>query len=330
MNLDLSIVIVNWNTTTLLEACLNSIVEQTKKFSYEIIVVDNGSADKSVEMVKQKFPHVKLIANKDNLGFTKANNQGFKIATGTYVLMLNSDTVVKSESLDKMMVFTQQRTDAGIVGCKLRYPNGDFQNSCFRFPDLISIFLIGTFLPMLFPKNKLLNRDRYGMREWDTIHAVDCVMGSCILIKNELLQKVNCLDESYFMFCEETDLCMKVKKQGLKVLYYPEAYIIHVGGGSSKNWAGTAWSYNAVNRGVLFFLAKWHSASTAWLANLIILVFSIPRFFLWGSLDIVDSVREKKKFTAKRLLKFYTYTYNLKALFNPNKFREAWGGRKLK
>jgi len=328
--LDLSIVIINWNTCNLLKDCINSISEETEGVSYEIIVVDNGSSDHSVEMVKENYSLVKIIANEANAGFTKANNQGFRISTGRFVLMLNSDTVIKDNALKKMLIFADENVSAGIVGCKLRYPNGDFQNSCFRFPDLSSIFLSGTFLPKLFPKNRILNKERYGMCEWSSVHSVDCVMGSCLLIRREVLAAVDYLDENYFMYCEETDLCMKVKRIGFKVLYYPDTYIIHIYGGSQKNWAGLAWSYNAINRGVLLFLTKWHPVFVAPIVNVMLLLFSVPRLFLWGGLDIIDSIKEKREFTSQRLLKFYTYSFHAKALFNITKFKEPWGGRKLK
>lgn len=324
--LDLSIVIVNWNTEELLIQCIDSVIKHTKSINYEIVVVDNGSEDGSVKSVKERYPEAVLVENEYNAGFTKACNQGFEESKGEYILMLNSDTIIADDALGKMVLFARQQSSAGIIGCKIKYPDGRFQSSCFRYPDILGFIFSALYLPQMFPRSSFCNRERYGMEEWYEMKEVDCVMGSCFMVKKEWMAELEYLDESYFMYCEETDFCKKMKEFGKKTLFYPDVSITHVHKGSQKNWDGIAWSHYAVNRGKLLFLYKWRSPFTAYLANLILVISVLPRFFTWLLMDIVDSIKNDKNLKIKRLKKFYTYFFNFKALFLPSLMTKPWTG----
>jgi GT2 family glycosyltransferase len=224
---DLSIVIVSWNTKDLVRDCLNSVKKCTHSITYEVFLVDNNSSDGTVEMVKSEFKDVKLIANKTNNGFAKANNQAVKISDSKYIILLNPDTIVQENALDNMVHYLDEHEDVGIVGCKLLNPDGSLQESCRRFPDLSTYSTILLKLHTLFPNKKCLTE--YFMREmnYNTINEVDQVMGAALMYRTNVLGEKSYLDEDYWIWFEEVDFCYNVKKKGYKVVYIPDAQIIH-------------------------------------------------------------------------------------------------------
>ena len=158
--MDVSIVIVNWNTKDLLRDCLKSIGENTREVDYEIVVVDNNSTDGSAQMVKDEFEHVLLISNSENRGFAAANNQAVKIAKGRYILLLNSDTIVLDQAIEKTVVFADKHPDTAVTGCRVLNPDGTLQKTCFMFPSILNMFLAGIYLYKLFPKSTFFGRER--------------------------------------------------------------------------------------------------------------------------------------------------------------------------
>jgi len=228
---DLSIIIVNFNTKDLLRNCLNSISKNTKGIDYEIIVVDNASNDGSVEMLKKEFPEVKLICNRENLGFARANNQGIKIAEGRNILFLNPDTWVLNNAISKMVNFIERHKDIGVVGSKL-YKNEkrEYHPSIRKFTKPIYIFL--SFLPLA--KLFLSIYNKYFLNK-NRIKIVDWLSGAALLVKRELLDKIGFFDENFFMYSEEEDLCYRAYKSGYKICYFPEAEIIHFKGKSTES-----------------------------------------------------------------------------------------------
>lgn len=322
-----SIVIVNWNTCDMTRDCLDSVYKQTKKIPFEVIVVDNGSSDNSVEMIKKQFPQAKLIVNENNLGFAAANNQGFEIAQGKYVLMLNSDTIILDNAIEKVAEYAKQNQEIQVIGCKLRFLDMSFQNSCFRFPGIISVLLSATYLAQLFPNSVFFNMERYGNREWDTEKDVDCVMGSFLFIRREVLCKVGYLDTDYFMFAEESDLCYKIKKAGGIIRYYPNAEIIHIWAGSQKETNLSAWAYCAVTRGILLFIAKNKSLIEAYICNFIMLIFLLPRILMWALQDTVNYVKRKNEYKPN-LPKSRLIIYYIKVLiWSPSIFNKWEAGK---
>ncbi len=323
----ISIVIVNWNTRELLKACLKSIFQQTDKNLIEVIVIDNHSADTSCDMVREEFTDVILIENDRNTGFASANNQGFQMARGKYVLMLNSDTEILDNALEKVLSYAEHNENVGIIGCKLLYPDLRFQNSCFRFPGLLSILLSGTYLSQIFKKSPVFNQDRYGNQEWFKERNVDCVMGSFLFIQKKLLDQVGFLDTDFFMYGEEADLCYRVKKAGYQIRYYPDTHSIHVWGGSQKQSELSAWRYIAITRGILLFISKNKSLLEGYFCSFLTLLFLIPRVVAWALADLLNAAR-KRTSAVPQLPKAKLGLFLLKVLVKPAVLLTKWEGKK--
>lgn len=231
--MDVSIIIVNWNTKDILKDCLKSVYEQTKGIDYEVIVVDNTSTDGSVEMVKKQFPHITLLKNSENRGFSAANNQGIAVTKGRYILLLNSDTIVLGNAIAETVSFADVSPDAAVVGCRVLNPDRTLQPTCFMFPSLLNMLLSSSYLYKLFPRSKFFGREE--MTWWDSkdTREVDVVKGCFMLIRKEAIREVGVMDEQYFMYCEETDWCYRFKKAGWQIIYAPVAEVVHIGGAST-------------------------------------------------------------------------------------------------
>lgn len=318
----LSVCIVSWNCAEMLGECLASIEGEVHDQGYEAIVVDNASDDSSSALVRDRFPWALLIENDSNLGFTKATNQGLTAARGRHRLLLNPDTVVPEGGLRQALEHLEASPDVGVMGCRVEYPDGRFQGSAFRFPDLLSIFLAGLFLPQMFPGSSTLNRERYGNVDAKEARDVDCVMGGFYLIRGEALAQTGLLDESYFMYAEEMDLAMRMHMKGWKVRWFPTPTIQHQRGGTSLGNAEIgAWCYGAKTRGQLFFLDKWRGTGVAWIANMFFLIFLIPRLFGWFFSDLLRGI---PPWRSHKLLRGRILRHRLACLFRPSRIREAW------
>jgi len=232
--IDLSIIIVSWNIKDFLRRCLSSIYKNPPAGAFEIFVVDNNSNDGTVEMIKKEFPDAILIENNKNLGFARANNQALRVSKDRYALLLNPDTEVLAGTLDGLINFMDNHPFCGALGCKIVYSNGNLQRSCRSFPTLLSEFWRNTTLDTLFPKNKLIGKYHIGYWEHNDIREVEQLMGACIMARRKTLEETGLLDEQYFMYYEEVDLCYRIKKAGWKIYFTPEAEIIHYAKQSSK------------------------------------------------------------------------------------------------
>lgn len=230
--MDVSVVIVNYNTRSYLDACLSSVYMQTT-CSHEIFVIDNNSTDGSIEMVKTKYPSVHLIINDHNAGFAKANNQGFRKARGKYFFMLNPDTVVMDNAIDKLVNFMEHYKEVGICSPKNVGNDGELQFNCDHFPSIWNIFCEYFNLNNLFPQFQLFRRSRMQYWDYSSRRSVDRVMGCSLLIRADIYKSLNGLDEKYFMYFEETDLCYRTFKNGFQTIFMPEAVIVHHGGQSA-------------------------------------------------------------------------------------------------
>lgn len=221
--LDLSVVIVNWNVGELLVEALRSLESGLGDLRAEVIVVDNGSVDGSVGLVRREFPYVKTIANRENIGFARANNLAIKQSKGRYVLLLNPDTVVFRDTLRKLVEFMDSTRDAGIAGCRQIYANGEWQSTCHRMITLKHEALIAFGLS-IFPQ--LVDYGDLPMRATEPFR-VDWVGGACLVIRRDLVERVGLLDENLFMYAEDADLCQRVRSLGYSVYYLPDVSIIH-------------------------------------------------------------------------------------------------------
>lgn len=233
--MDLSIVIVNYNTKKLLADTIQSVIDTVDSTKYEIIVVDNASTDGSIEMLNKQYPNVNLIENKDNLGFSKANNIGIKQASGRYILILNSDTKVLDQCFEKCLEYMDSNIHVGVLGCKLLLASGKLDHACKRgFPTPeASLYYILKF-HKLFPASKRFGQYTLNYLPIDEINEVDALTGAFMMVRKEVIDKIGLLDETFFMYGEDLDWCFRIKEAGYKVIYYPEAVTIHYKGGSSK------------------------------------------------------------------------------------------------
>lgn len=238
--MDVSVVIVNWNTRELLRACLASF-PASPRHRTEVIVVDNASQDGSVEMVEAEFPDVRIIRNRENRGFAAANNQGFEIARGRHVLLLNSDTEVIGHVVDDCIDWLDARPDTAVMGCRIENPDGSLQPSCFRDFGLVDLAIIAAGLHRLRRPNWIVQRaGRQMMREWDRTDErdVDVVPGCFMLVRREAMDAVGILDEAFFFYGEEADWCHRFRDAGWRVRFAPLPAVIHHGGASSLKIAG--------------------------------------------------------------------------------------------
>lgn len=228
---DVSIVVVSWNTCALLLACLAALPAALGGLRAEVWVVDNGSTDGSVAAIRARHPQVRLIANACNVGFAAANNQAIAASAGRYVLLLNSDTVPEPLSIASLVWFADQHPTAGIVGALLLNPDGSFQAAFADFPSLRSELLSVTGIGP-----RLLGRwfPNYGPGQSQVARRVDYVQGACMLARREAVAQVGLLDEHYFMYSEEIDWCLRMRRAGWDTWYTPAARIVHYGGQSTR------------------------------------------------------------------------------------------------
>ena len=263
--IDVSIVIVSWNTREITRNCLRSIYAAAGKVKYEIILIDNYSSDGSAEMVAREFPEVVLRRNEENRGFAAANNQGIALAQGRYVLLLNSDTVVVDGAIAKVVTFADAHPKAGMVGCQTRCPNGDLQYNCFLFPSLLNLVLSLTKLQVLFWHKPFFGRYRLGWWDYRSVREVDGIAGCFMLARKAAIDQVGPMAEEYFMYSEDTDWCWRFHRAGWKVMYTPGPIIIHYGGCSSSQAATDM--HLMERRSLLMFLEKKSGKLVRWIAN---------------------------------------------------------------
>jgi GT2 family glycosyltransferase len=231
--IDVSVIIVNWNTRDLVRQCLRSLYVQIPSISFEVIVVDNGSTDGSVEVIQLEFPQVKLLVNRDNRGFAAANNQGMAIAQGRYLLLINSDTIVLDRAIDKTVAYADLHPDTAVTGCRVLNTDRSLQNTCFMFPSILNWLLFSTYLYRLFPGNHFFGREQMTWWARDDAREVDVVTGCYMLVRKEAIEEVGPMDERFFMYAEETDWCYRFRANGWKNRFTPDAEIIHFGGASA-------------------------------------------------------------------------------------------------
>jgi hypothetical protein len=232
--MSISIIIVNWNVKDLLRDCLESIFAGDIHKAPEVIVVDNASGDGSAEMVEREFPQVKLIASAENLGYAGGNNLGALRASGDFLFILNPDTRLVGDALTRLRDYLLAHPKVGAVGPQLLWPDGSVQSSRRRFPTVASMFLESTLLEQWFPGNRAARRYRFEDTSPTGPAPVDWVMGAALFIRREAWQAVGPLDETLFMYFEETDWCRRCFEAGWRVHYLPEAKVIHYEGQSSK------------------------------------------------------------------------------------------------
>jgi len=226
--LDLSVVIVSWNTKDLLRGCLTSLYDSEGDFSFETVVVDNCSSDGSADMVREEFPQAHLIESEINGGYAYANNQGLGCFQARYYLLLNPDTVLPPDAIQRMLEFLDSHPEVGIAGPKLVMADGELDMACRRsFPTPENSFYKLFGLSRLFPDSERFGRYNLTYLDPDQVAEVDSVVGAFMMVRREVVEEVGCLDEQYFMYAEDLDWAFRAKRAGWKVYYYPEVTVLH-------------------------------------------------------------------------------------------------------
>ncbi|MEX2027874.1 MAG: glycosyltransferase family 2 protein [Candidatus Curtissbacteria bacterium] len=232
--MDLSVIIVSYNTKELLSDCLKSVKDAVKTLKAEVFVVDNDSVDSTVQMVQRSFPWVNIIANADNRGFSKANNQAIGIARGKYVLILNPDTRVLPDTFTKMIKFMDQNPEVGVATCRVEFPSGKLDVDCRRhFPTPWRSFCHFSGLAKVFAGSRIFDQYNYGYLSEDHQHEIDACVGAFMIIPKVAIDKVGMFDENYFFYGEDLDWCWRFRQAGYKIIFTPITKIIHYKGASS-------------------------------------------------------------------------------------------------
>jgi Predicted glycosyltransferases len=280
IGIDISVIIVNWNTRDVLRDCLESVYEQTQNVRFEVIVIDNSSSDGSAEIIKQKFPQVILINNSENRGFAAANNQGIIIAKGRYVLLLNPDTVVLDGAIQKTVAFAEQHPEAGVVGIRNDQPDGSLTKNCFQFASVQNLIISSLGLHRVFANSRFFGRERLSWWDYLMVREVDVVAGCYMLVRRDAIDLIGKMDEAYFMYGEEMEWCWRFKRAGWKILYYPEARIIHYGGMSAAQ--NPANMLIEQRKSYLRFIQKRQGRIARHIALTLLLLSGLMRLGYWG------------------------------------------------
>lgn len=280
--MDLSIIIVNWNSVEFLKKCIASIRAETKAIKYEIIVIDSASFDGCEEMLRENFPEVVFIQSQENVGFAGANNRAFEHSCGGSVLFLNPDTEIEGSAINTLYNYLQKLPKAGALGCKLLNSDRSIQTSCIQsFPTILNQVLDSEFLRLRSPKSSLWGvAPLYEDKREPSV--VDAVSGACIMMNRDLFEKIGKFSEDYFMYTEDIDLCYKIRQSGYLNYYLPEATIIHHGGGSSQE-AKSNFAVVMMRESMYKFLKKTKGDCYAWCYRMSMLFITLLRLSLLTS-----------------------------------------------
>jgi hypothetical protein len=297
---DLSVVIVTWNTKDLLLDCLASLEREVLgrrdpgRIEVETLVVDNGSTDGTAAAVRERFPWAQVIALPANLGFAAGNNVGLRKCSGRHAALLNSDTVVRRDALETCVRYLDAHPDVGVVGPQLLHPDGSKQNSIHAFPSLLTELVPKGLLELLLPR-------RFPSKRYE--HAepldVDAVLGACLLVRREVLDRVGPLPEDYFVFLEETDWCLRIRRAGWRVVHVPGARVVHVFGASSKK-KSPAETRIEYHRSLYHFFRKHRGPAAA--AAVVALRFAKSLWYVVSELPGVVTARGRRRWRGRWLV----------------------------
>ncbi len=282
--MELSILIVNWNTKAFLEECLQSIYSSVKEISFEVIVVDNNSGDGSAEMVRKSFPQARLIENRGNAGFARGNNQAYAVSKGRVIGMLNPDTIVYPGTFEKMVDYLDTHDRVGAVSCKLLNPDGTLQRELYRrFPSVFTIFFRYTYIGQRM--NQRIFRDRaldsffYYDKTFADTEVIAQPGASCLFMKRSLIEKIGLFDEQFPILFNDVDLCKRIWKVGYEIHVLADAHITHYGGTNIKTLPKDELAQIA-HSGIFRYFKKNHGLAQAILINVIFRIDrSISRLF---------------------------------------------------
>jgi GT2 family glycosyltransferase len=298
-DIDLSLIIVNWNTREELRECLGSIFWVAKPLALEVIVVDNASSDGSTELVRREFPKVQLVENGANLGFATACNQGLRLSRGRYIMLLNPDARVVGDALETLGHHMDGQPRVGLITPQILDQDGAVKQSCFEFPSLLNIFLEATLLFRLFPRSRFFGRYRLAGWSHDRERDVDWAAGAALMARRRALEEVGLLDERFFMYSEDIDWCYRFHQLGWRVVFFPNAQVVHMGNRSARQQPDamkTQWIKSHV-----LFMRKHHGVVPAILSRLIFALGFSVRLGLWSILWLIT--RGEKRARARQRIR---------------------------
>jgi GT2 family glycosyltransferase len=289
----LSIIIVTYNAALFLPDCLGSITRHPPSFGFEVIVVDNASSDDSVAQVRRSVPGAVIIENRANAGFAAANNAGYCRAAGEYILLLNPDTIVHAGALDAMAGFLRANPDAGAIGPRIVNRDGSPQRTGVSAPSLWNLFAETFFFDRMFPRSKIFGRHRRLYDDPGVIRDVESLQGSCLLVRREAIgQKL--FDEDFFLYFEETDLCARLRGEGWRVVYVPDASVVHIGGSGATHY--DARRIVKFHQGYLVYLDKHAGGIRQVLFRSLLIVRALVRIAVLGAGGIAGGSRRADLF----------------------------------
>lgn len=305
---DISVSIVSYNTRDFLRDCLRALQARVAEgeVTLEIIVIDNDSRDGSAEMVEAEFPEVRLKRAGSNLGYGRANNRALEDASGRYFFVLNSDTEVEAGALRAMRDFLDETPAAGAVGAQLILPDGEIQPSCATDPKLSAVFWEQTYLDRLFPNNRITGG--YSMTHWDyrDRREVEQVAGACLFVRREAWRAVGGFDPVYFMYFEDTDLCVRLRKAGWQIWFLPDARILHHLGGSSQDWRLRARMIASYNQSRYHYFSRYEGPQRGQWVKSMVMLGALLRLGAWSLLALVRPSALEKVRLFRRVLRATT------------------------
>ncbi len=280
MNGDVTVIIVTWNSREELPGCLGSIEAAARHVRCDIIVVDNQSTDGTRAYLETSHPGVRVIANAENRGFAAANNQALRLVRTRYVLLLNPDTVLHEEAIDRLVGCLDAHPEAFAAGPQVYNRDGSLQRTGVTFPSIGNLLADAFFLDRLFPSSRVFGRHRSLFDDPETERVVDYVQGSCLLVRQAAIAKVGILDEEYFMYFEETDWCYRMHRAGGTVRICPAAGVVHFGGEPSVHYgAARLVDYH---RGLLVFFVRHRSGPEQLVLRGVVILRSCLRIVTWA------------------------------------------------
>lgn len=290
-SVDVSVVIVNWNTRELLRECVASVYQTTRRARLEVFVVDNASSDGSAEMVQEEFPSCEVVQLPANVGFAKANNVAIRRAHGRFVCLINSDVIVQDGCIDRMLVHMDSQAGIGILGPRVLNPDGTLQPSCRGALSLWNATCRALAVDRAFPRARLLSGLQMTYCDHATRREVDTLLGCFWMVRRDVFERVGLLDECFFMYAEDFDLCERVRRAGWTIVYFPDASAMHHGGGSSVG--APRRSYLAATQSSFLYWRKRHRRPARALISGVVLLGELLRMARGGVLWLRQSRRKE-------------------------------------
>lgn len=298
-NPDLTISIVNTNNRALLKRCLDTIATSARGVRLEVIVVDNASTDGSAEMLRADHPDVHVIENPERDGYGRSHNRAIRIARGDFILVLNEDMEMLGGAVERMLAAARRADNLGVMGCRILNPDKSLQHSCFRQPSLL-----GELFESLFPYTIAFPRARLRSKMYDWPHdaqrEVDIVVGCCMLIPRAVIDRVGTFDPNFYIYSEEHDLCKRIRDNGFRIVFTPEAEMIHYGGQTTQRMSLRMALIQLDSR--IRYFRKHRGAVSALLFRGILLVGASARLVGWAALHVVKRRQDRR--TAERVSEY--------------------------